>query len=486
MSSDEPHSTGLTHVPISTDDPVPPDEDASTSDWNSYRKKLKEYSDELITVYIADKSISGELLWSDMTTMFSHSGIENLSGSMLTQWRSLLQERGVYVRSGKGVKRVDALIECISCDTCPTTTNSPNDPSKAPIHVSHEKDVINVTTNPKIQPPYQPPSRKTETVQDSINERGEETDALPIQEWKRSEEKRGGDGNSGGFSSMGLSGLSKLCQNRVRYSGALDEDLIGTIRIYKTLATTCGLEKSDMARGLPMLLDGDAMAYYSQHLSGEQNFEKVLKALQDEFISEEQRNRLLRIWQRTSLLDSMKNSPEKSEVAVFKEMCRLLSTTQRQLDEAYHDDLFLRDQIVIATDVPEVERSLREKAAKTSYEATQRIANLLSNEPRSAGMKTRGNDRAFYGLGKRFGGQARRPPAKTKNRKFNNEKDTTRCGCVVCNEDHFARNHHTQDEIVAAIRKRRRHPPKHCIRKSLPSCPWKTVPNRTIQTRRVR
>ena len=28
-------------------------------------------------------------------------------------------------------------------------------------------------------------------------------------------------------------------------------------------------------------------------------------------------------------------------------------------------------------------------------------------------------------------------------------------GCVVCNEDHFARNHHSNDEILAAIRKKK-------------------------------
>ena len=89
-----------------------------------------------------------------------------------------------------------------------------------------------------------------------------------------------------------------------------------------------------------MILEGDAMTFSSEHLAGEINFEKIVAALNAEFTSEEQRNRLLRVWQRTSLVENMRNSPEKSEVMVFKDMCRTLSTTQRQLHESYHHDNF--------------------------------------------------------------------------------------------------------------------------------------------------
>lgn len=122
-------------------------------------------------------------------------------------------------------------------------------------------------------------------------------------------------------------------------------------------------------------------------------------------------NRLLRTWQRTSLRDAMRNNPDKSE-AVFKDVCRVLSTTQRQLHEIYHDDRLLHEQIVLSVDLPEIERSLREKAASTSHEAVQRIAALLSNEPRSAGAHciNSSSDTAMYGVGLRYGGDARKSP----------------------------------------------------------------------------
>ena len=102
-----------------------------------------------------------------------------------------------------------------------------------------------------------------------------------------------------------------------------------------------------------MILEGDAMKFYSEHLAGEINFEKIVAALIAEFTSEEQRNRLLRVWQRTSLVENMRNSPEKSEVMVLKDICRTLTTTQRQLQESYHQENLFREQILVARNVEE-------------------------------------------------------------------------------------------------------------------------------------
>jgi hypothetical protein len=173
------------------------------------------------------------------------------------------------------------------------------------------------------------------------------------------------------------------------------------------------LEKTleDLALGVPMILDGDAMALYSTKLCS-MKFQDIVQALRDEFTSEEQRNRLLRVWQKASLRDAMRNEPEKSEVDVFKGLCRLLSTTQRQLHEYYHNDRILKDQIVISVEIPGIERSLRQKAARTSHEVVQRVAALLSNAPRSAGshfIEEKGSEaERYYGRASINGGEARR------------------------------------------------------------------------------
>lgn len=182
------------------------------------------------------------------------------------------------------------------------------------------------------------------------------------------------------------------------------------------------------------------MNFYAQNLTSEADFNIFFEALKNGFTSEEQHNRLLRIWKKISLLEHLKNSPTKSDVTVFKEMCMLLSTTQRQLLKSYHADHFLRDQIFITTDVPELESSLREKTAKKSHKETQRIAHIPLNEPNSSSSRSKPDGCAIYGLRTKFHGCARRKVTRGRRKPKN---ETERHRCIICNKDYFASNHHT-------------------------------------------
>jgi hypothetical protein len=99
---------------------------------------------------------------------------------------------------------------------------------------------------------------------------------------------------------------------------------------------------------------------------------------------------------------------------------RTLSRTQKQLHKDYHSDLFLRDHLVISANLPQLERSFKDKAARTTQEFAQRIAALLSSDTGSSGSQ-RGYsaeyeiDEINYGLGRRFEGDARKKfPSKVK------------------------------------------------------------------------
>jgi hypothetical protein len=182
----------------------------------------------------------------------------------------------------------------------------------------------------------------------------------------------------------------------------------------------CCNEK-EKAAGVPMMMDGDALSFYAANVSGTKTFDEIVARLHQEYTSEEQRSRLLRDWQKTSLREEMRNHPEKSQVEVFRIVCRNLTKTQRQLHEDYHNDRFLRDQIIMSADLPEIEKSLREKVASTSQEATQRIAALLFSRPGSAKdaayVSREDNSDVFYRLNRKFEGAARKPPRGIVNRK---------------------------------------------------------------------
>ena len=101
-----------------------------------------------------------------------------------------------------------------------------------------------------------------------------------------------------------------------------------------------------MARGIPVILDGEAMSFYSSSLTGVFNYYRIFEALKGEFTLDEQRSRLLTISQTTSLSAEFDRNPDSSQLAVFNSVCRLLKRTQRQIHVSYHEDIFLKDKLV--------------------------------------------------------------------------------------------------------------------------------------------
>ena len=121
-------TTGMTHVPVVTFDPTVRNDDASTAEWTNYKIQLQECSSELLEIYENDESITGEVLWSDFTTSFSEQGIRNLRKAAQTQWSSLLVRLGVHVKTGRNIRRADALIECLRSENVPSISTDLDKP----------------------------------------------------------------------------------------------------------------------------------------------------------------------------------------------------------------------------------------------------------------------------------------------------------------------------------------------------------------------
>ena len=144
---------------------------------------------------------------------------------------------------------------------------------------------------------------------------------------------------------------------------------------------------------------------------------------------------------------------EKSESDVLHYVYTKLPRIQKQLDHVYHDDVFLRDQILVATDIPEISRALREKVPQSSQEAIQRIATFMSSESHSAGAHfcdKSSTDNALYSLGNRFRGEARkRLKSGTKqvrtNRRLSSKWLAGLKGCWVCGGTHTAKSKHSRE-----------------------------------------
>ncbi len=221
-------------------------------------------------------------------------------------------------------------------------------------------------------------------------------------------------------------------------------------------AKMCDLNRRQMLKGLPVMLDGPALTYFASNLNSVETYEAAIEGLVLWYTSEEQRTRLLREWQDARLTAWMRKTPEKSEISVFPDLSATLARIQRQLHPDYRKDRFLKDQLVAAVDIPHVAKALKEKAPVTAHEATQRIASLLSNEPNCAGKHAGDTDNAFYGLRQRYRGHAERNVghggSKGRFQRSSSKKRLAKIkGCWVCGANHMAHKFHSRDDIQKAL-----------------------------------
>lgn len=493
----------LEYIPVQGQDlgdPAPPPEGADRELVKAYEEDVRNYSTEMWECLMANKALREEELWIDFTCTFRKASIKAMSSTQQVKWVDFLRSRGVKVRKQRGLSRANALTECLTADTFPRLEP---EISCTPVRNVDRRDVTEVHEN---DPDEQ--SRKGSAMRDLRQRRqsystkefgsekahdiagiitGNEDDRGAEEQYrfrrmgvldskpsthsptasKVIQDQKRHDGtairlHSSGRGSGAIMSLMKAYGGRKLYGGQWEEDLDGSLEVFETLAATCCLTDDEKARAIPVMLRDDALSYYSTTFrNSEASYGEIVNSLRKWFTSEEQRNRLLRIWQKASLSEAMRRQPMKSEVEVFRELSHRLSRIQNQLDVQYHRDSFLRDQLVMAADIPHLERSLRERVPKTAHEAMHRIAASLSNEPRSAGANWTAVDshnddtQAHYGLGKSFGGQARKQLGGTVRRGYhkNRRRLANVKGCWVCGGDHMAREKHAPKEIVAAIDK---------------------------------
>ena len=433
-----PNSTSS--VEHHSDDPKPPSSHATDEELQDYQTRLEKYADDVYAYLVNDETITGRTLWTDLTTTFSSLGIRHLCRTTAFRWRALLITRDVYVRRERNIRVQDALIECLERD----------------VFISESS--MNRVYAPREDNASQPRSLSQTKLAQNRNQNKRTIATKDTSEVDMTIEKNGGVTNSMNGSDFshksGVNTIAKLWHGRKKFTGALDEDLIGVLQQYESFALSCNMSKEEMARGIPVILDGEAMSFYSSSLTGVFNYDRIC-----EFTSDEQRSRLLTIWQKTSLSAEFDRNPDSSQLAVFKSVCRLLKRTQRQLHVRYHEDIFLKDQLVQAADIPDITRSMLEKPPQTAHEAQERIAALLSADPKSAGMHiAKHSDIVNYGFNRKFGGDA---VHRKHNKKYSHHRKPHKRGCVVCQKDHFARNNHSQDEIIAAIRRKKKNCPNH-------------------------
>lgn len=450
------------------EDPNPPAQNADNETKEAYIEEVNEYAREMLET-LTSSNLRGKELWEEFAVSFRPGTMKYMNKTLQFSYVNLLRKQGVSVERRQFLARSEALKNCLKKFTPMNIEDSDDHNTESSNQKDHEE--LHGATRDKCTS-----GTRTEALNKKQNDQNiDEEDITVVNNGKKIEfnipnlEKRSKQNDSrneftaGGNFNLGLNGLMKAYQGRDKYSGRWDEDLNSALQLYDTLSNLCRLEEHEKAEAMPVMLKSDALSYYSSFYKSGMSYDEVVRKLSEWYTSPEQKGRILRLWQGLRLTEAMKEEPEKSEVEVFRSFSFKLTTLQKQLSRHYQHDDFLRDQIIIATDIPNVQQSLRERIPSSAQEAVNRIATFLSHHPKTAGayISNESNSEessAMYSLGQKFGGGARKESNgghkyKTKNHRISPNWLRGIKGCYVCGKAHRARSRHSPSEVKEAIQR---------------------------------
>ena len=449
-------------------DPKPPSPQATPEQRNEYILDCEKYASETLDTFIKYTTFSGRVLWEEYTRTFRPETIYAISSNLVIRWTNYLRDGGVRLEYRRGFSRRKALAATLSAENFPDGSQEPLVEDQQ--EEQQEEEIVDLSAQELHTTPVQednnkqpqPPPTKPTPFSFPLEQKKEPVKTrldVPTQHFLQQNDRddvvynRLHDKTERSYSKSRIDSINKAFLSRDKYSGAFTENFDGHVEEYETLCRVFELTNDEMARAFPIMLKGAAFTHYSHHYARKKlNYRELVEEFRIWYTSEEQKYRLLQVWQRPSLEKAMANDPDKSQMEVFRHVSDELIKTQLQLHEDYRKDRFLRDQLLIAADIPRLRRSLIERIPSTAQEAMQRIATLLSSEPKSAGaFFTNDADAALYGFGKRFGGQAR-----GKYKKFGKKDSLKRKlalvrGCWVCGKNHPAKGNHSPQEIINAV-----------------------------------
>lgn len=90
-------------------------------------------------------------------------------------------------------------------------------------------------------------------------------------------------------------------------------------------------------------------------------------------------------WQRFCLSKEMKKRPNSAEGKGFNVFVATLPKLQKQLENDYQNDLYLRYRILTTIDIPSMQNPLRDSMPRTTKHILASTVRMLSHRPQKAG-----------------------------------------------------------------------------------------------------
>jgi len=254
--------------------------------------------------------------------------------------------------------------------------------------------------------------------------------------------------------SQSLANLIKGYSDDMKYGGGEDSfDL--KLRIFEDMCLKTGVIPDQYHLAFSTMLRKSANEFYYDNLVGKgHTYIELQSQIRNHFETEERRQEMLSKWNTTTLINAIRNNPEKGAIECFEIMLNNLRTIQRGLAKEYHTEGTLRDRIINACrDVPECQFAC--------YKPSSSLEGFCADLRMSITTMTRGKgesttyltddqlytDRQYHG-GSRFQQNRRgRPPSRnTSYGQGSRQQDNRAKRCFVCKKEGCWSTKHSKEE----------------------------------------
>lgn len=356
-------------------------EDSDYTDYCLYRlsvyKQNEWYGEELANIFADDFE------------RFDNNAFLHAHRDARQNLRSILRQRGIFVRTARSVRIADALVELISngFSTWPTTEPperpaislmTPTDAATYKERLRHEMSQSSYTLPPATPGPHTAGATSVPAQRSQLMPQSEEESMTRMnftQEQVRQVHGHGDDqvkdrsspqvsakadappqhGNGNDINATYVkqgqpSSLFKAYEsNQDKYHGKPLENFERKLITFRDKCSICRLDEDNMSRAFHLMLGGLALTFYQDNLRGKTlTLNEFANAIRDRFYTAERTRAIVRAWETISFARIRRQHPQKSIHAQLDVMITLIGDIYSLLPDEYHHESIHRDRILNA------------------------------------------------------------------------------------------------------------------------------------------
>jgi hypothetical protein len=260
--------------------------------------------------------------------------------------------------------------------------------------------------------------------------------------------------------SRDITNLAKAYVDEDRYSGHPDDSFEYKFSIFLDNCERVGIPPEAQNLAFPIMLTNLAKDYYYKSCRNHLTLDQLHEAMQRRFETDEQGRLNLLKWESLTLESVIKKNPDKNTSECLDILIKTMTTIQRNLPSAYHDDKILCDKLINACRTTEACKFACYKAGNTLVGIISDLqASITTHEqtkhPNTIFTFDKNPEPDAYFVDRRYKGPSR--PPRSSQKKYHQPRDQSK-KCLVCKKyGCWSTNHTPTERQQAAAQMKRRY-----------------------------